>query len=182
MSVALQYMWVNSNWEQVTTKYDPWLHGFWFLTHSKMHHSVAPQTIRRSSIHVAFAQSSSERSSMHSLAGQTLTRGSPACETTHVDCVGGAACLTSNNCLCLPRAIKMASGGKSSPKEPVKLSDFKSIGVIVGVLHKQSNWFLLITSSSSLIDSLTMLTWSSAASCRQLSPSVGHQYAQFSRS
>ena len=76
---------------------------------------------------------------MHSLAGQTLTRGSPACETTHVDCVGGAACLTSNNYLCSPRAIKMASGGKSSPKEPVKLSDFKSIGVIVSVLHKQSN-------------------------------------------
>ena len=58
-----------------------------------------------------------------------------------ISCVGGAACLTSNNYLCLPRAIKMASGWKSSPKEPVKLSDFKSIGgpVIVGVLHKQSN-------------------------------------------
>ena len=57
-----------------------------------------------------------------------------------ISCVGGAACLTSNNYLCLPRAIKMASGGKSSPKEPVKLSDFKSIrGRIVSVLHKQSN-------------------------------------------
>ena len=171
MSVALQYMWVNSNWEQVTTKFDPWLHGFWFLTHSKMHHSVAPQTIRRSSIHVAFAQSSSERSSMHSLAGQTLTRGSLACETMH-DQLCGWGCMF--NYLCLPRAIKMASGGKSSPKEPVKLSDFKSTAaVIVSVLHKQSNWFLLITSSSSLIDSLTMLTWSSAASCMTAKPLCG---------
>ena len=102
-----------------------------------MHHSVAPQTIRRSSIHVAFAQSSSERSSMHSLAGQTLTRGSLACETTH-DQLCGWGCMF--NYLCLPRVIKMASGGKSSPKEPVKLSNFKSIGrVIVSVLHKQSN-------------------------------------------
>ena len=55
-----------------------------------------------------------------------------------ISCVGGAACF---NYLCLPRAIKMASGGKSSPKEPVKLSDFKSVGraLIVSVLHKQSN-------------------------------------------
>lgn len=55
------------------------------------------------------------------------------------------------NYLCLPRSIKMASGGKSSPKEPVKLSHFKSIERgIVSVLHKQSNCFLLITSSSTL--------------------------------
>ena len=62
---------------------------------STMHHSVSQQTMRRSSIHVAFAQSSSEQCvDAYVVSRARLSRGGvwPA-RLLMISCVGGVACL-----------------------------------------------------------------------------------------